>query len=80
VRAAFDDLSMFEDEDLVRAPDGREAVRDDEGRPAEPQRTQAVLDDRLAFAVEARRRFVEHEDAGIGQDRARDRDALPLPS
>ena len=39
---------------------------------------QAVLDQRLALAVEARRRFVEDQDARVGEDRARDRDALAL--
>ena len=42
------------------------------------QRLQAVLDQRLALAVEARRRLVENQDARVGENRARDRDALPL--
>ena len=46
-------------------------------RPA-AQRVQAVLDQRLALAVEARGRLVEDEDARVGEDRARDRDALAL--
>ena len=46
-------------------------------RPA-AQRAQAVLDQRLALAVEARGRLVEDQDARIGEDRARDRDALAL--
>ena len=53
-------------------------MRDDERRPALAQRLQTVLNQRLAFAVEARRRFVENENARIGQNRARDRHALPL--
>ena len=43
-----------------------------------PQRFQAVLNHRLALAVEARRRLVENEDLGVGQNRARDGDALTL--
>ena len=42
------------------------------------QRAQAVLDQRLALAVEARRRLVEDQDSRVGEDRARDGDALPL--
>ena len=42
------------------------------------QRPQAVLNQRLALAVEARRRLVEQQDARVGEDRARDRDALAL--
>ena len=45
-----------------------------------PERVQAVLDERLALAVEAGRRFVEYQDARIRQNRPRDRDALPLPA
>ena len=46
-------------------------------RPA-PQVPQAVLDQRLALAVEARGRLVEDQDRRVGEDRARDRDALAL--
>ena len=42
------------------------------------ERPQAVLDQRLALAVEARRRLVEDQDPRVGQDRARDRHALAL--
>ena len=38
-----------------------------------------LLDERLALAVEARGRLVQDEDARVREDRARDRDALPLP-
>src|SRR5215204_414608 len=80
VRAALDDLPLFEDEYLVGAADGREAVRDDEGRPPAPQRLQPVLYQRLALAVQARRGLVEDQNLRLGQDRARDGDALPLPA
>ena len=43
-----------------------------------PQCPQAVLDERFALAVEARRRFVQDEDFRVGQDRPRDRHALTL--
>ena len=78
VRPALDDLAAFEHQDLVGAADGRQPVRDDERRAALPQRLQAVLNQRLALAVEARRRFVENQDARVRQNRARDRHALPL--
>ena len=46
-----------------------------------PRRSaQAVLDQRLALAVEARRGLVEDQDARVGENRARDRDALALPA
>ena len=48
-------------------------------RPA-AERLQAVLDQRLALAVEARRRLVEDQNPRIGEDGAGDRHALPLPA
>src|SRR5207253_10328517 len=78
VRAALDDLAVLEHENLVRALNRRQPVGDDERRASLSQRLQAVLDHRLALAVEARRRFVEDEDARVGENRARDRHALAL--
>src|SRR5262249_36590229 len=78
VRAALDDLAALEHQNLNCAADGREAVRNDERRAAAAQRPQAVLNERLALAVEARGRFVEQQDARVRENRARDRDALAL--
>src|SRR5262249_9635745 len=68
VRAALDDLAVLEHEDLIGAADRREPVRDDEGGAAGAQRFQAVLNHRLALAVEARGRFVENQDPRIGEN------------
>src|SRR5690349_20406365 len=38
VGAPLDDLAVLEHEDLIRAPNRREPVRDDEGRAALPER------------------------------------------
>ena len=46
-------------------------------RPA-PRRAIAVDDDRLRVGIEVRGRLVEDHEARIAQERARDRDALPL--
>src|SRR6185503_15772452 len=78
VGAALDDAPALEHEDLVGRADGREAVRDHEGRAAAPQARERVLDVALALAVEARGGLVEDQDARLGQQRARDRDALAL--
>src|SRR5262249_1264606 len=52
VRAALDDASLVEHEDLIGVANRGEAMRDDErGAPAH-QGMEAVLDQRLAFAVE----------------------------
>src|SRR5215467_7980040 len=78
MRAALDDLAVLEHQDLVRALDGRQPVRDHERRAAAAQGAQTVADQRLALAVEARRRFVEDENSWIREHGTRDRDALPL--
>src|SRR5687768_935799 len=78
VAAAFDDLPRLEHENLVGAPDCREAMRDDERRPPTAKRVQPVLDERLAFAVEARRRFVENQHARIRENSPRDGHTLAL--
>ena len=76
--AALDDLAVLDDEDLVGAADGREAVRDDDRRAAVQQPVERLLDQDLGRPVDVRRRLVEDEDARIGEQRARDRDQLPL--
>ena len=53
-------------------------MRDYKSGAAAPQRFEAVLNQRLAFAIEARGRLVENENPRIGQNRSGDRDALPL--
>ena len=81
VRAELDDPAVLEDADAIGLADGREAVRDQDGR-AVPRGGQDALEDlRLAAHVELRRRLVEQHDAGAqlhGAERARQRDALPL--
>ena len=53
---------------------------DDERRPPLQEDGEPLLDERLRLGVEARRRLVEDEDPRVGQERAGDRDALPLPA
>src|ERR1043166_6929146 len=78
MRAALDDLAGFEHEDLIRAANRRQPMRDDEGGAARTQAPQTILDHLLALAAEPRRRFVKKEEARVGENRARNRDALPL--
>src|SRR5438552_11936644 len=44
VGAALDDLAALDHQDLIRAADGRQAMRDDEGGTASPQVAEPVLD------------------------------------
>ena len=78
LRPALRDPPLLENEDLVRPPHGGEPVGDDHRRPAAQQRVERLLDQDLAGAVDVRRRLVEDQDAWIGEQRARDRDQLPL--
>src|SRR5262245_40957273 len=78
MRAALDDLAVLQHQDLIRAFDRRQPVRDDERRAAAAQRTEAVADHRFTLAIETRRRFVEYENSWISQNRAGDCDALAL--
>ena len=78
MRAALVDDAVLDHENLIGAPDRRQSVGDDERRPSSPQRPQAVLDERFALAVEARRRFIEDQDFRVGQNGARDGHALAL--
>ena len=59
VRAALDDAPRLEDDELVRPPDGRKAVRDHERRAARHQALEGLLDGPLALGVEGRGRLVE---------------------
>ena len=64
--------------DAVRMADRREPVGDDQHRAAGHQPFERELDHALALGVERARRFVEQQDRTVGEDRARDREALPL--
>jgi hypothetical protein len=77
--AALDDAPVLDDDYLVRAPNGRQPVRDDDRRPAVEQPVERGLDQDLGRTIDVRRRLVEDEDARIGQERTGDRDQLALP-
>ena len=67
------------DDDVVRERDERVPVRDEQHGPAGvPQRPHGVEHHLLAGRVEVRRRLVEHDERRVGEQGARQRDALPL--
>ncbi len=78
VSAFLDNVALLHDEDAVGLQNGREAVRDDDGRAAAHQFLQRLLHQLFAFGVECRGRFVEQQDRRVAQDRAGDGDALAL--
>ncbi len=80
VRSQRDDAAALHHRDAVGVAHRREAVRDDQHRAARHQPLERALHDPLAFGIERARRFVEQQDRAIGEDRARDREPLPLPA
>ena len=78
MRAAFDNSSAFDDQNLIGATDGGEPVSDHEGRSPLHQLVQSGLNHGLGLGVEGTGGLVENQDAGLCQQRASDRETLPL--
>src|SRR5271154_6227061 len=78
MRAAFDDLALFHNQDLLSASDGGKPMRNHEGGTALHQVAQAILDHCLRFGVERTGGLVEDEDARVGEDGAGDGETLTL--
>src|SRR5688572_17576258 len=70
--------TAIHDDDAIGMLHGGEAMRDDERRAAFLQRFERPLNDHLGRRVERAGRLVEEQDGAIGEQRARDRQALPL--
>src|SRR5205085_12445730 len=80
VASTRSDLAILEDDDLVGERDRGEAVSDDERGPARHHAAKRQLDLLFGRGVDRGRRVIEDQDPGVRDDRARDRDALALPS
>src|ERR1700694_363454 len=78
VRPLLDDPAVLQHDDQVGIPNRRQPVRDDEGRSTGEQEPQRPLDLALGADVDRRSGLVEDEETGIGKERARQRDELPL--
>ena len=76
--AALDDAAVIEHEDARRVADGRKPVRDHEGGAALHHLVERGLHLALGGGVERARRLVEDQDRRVLQQRARNREALPL--
>ena len=64
--AAFDDMSFIQHQQQVRVADGAQAVGDDEAGASFQQALQRLLDKPLGARIDAGSRFVQDQDAGIG--------------
>ena len=78
MRALFDNLAVVDHYHPIGITDGAQAVRDHEAGAALHQSQQRFLNARLGAGIDAARRFVEDQDAGVGQHRARNRQQLAL--
>src|SRR5262245_49285393 len=78
VRPAFQDAAAVDDHDFVGPSNSAQPVRDDERSPLLHDDFQAGVNQTLALAVEIAGRFVEDEDAGVGQHGPRNRQPLAL--
>lgn len=76
--AALDDPAGFKHQDLVDMNDGVQPVREDNDGAPPRQIGHRILDQRLVFGIGKGRRLVKDQDRRILQDRAGNRDPLPL--
>src|SRR4051812_43227613 len=53
VGPVLDDAALVEDEDAIERTNGRQAVGDDDRRPADHQPLDRLLDERLRFRIQA---------------------------
>jgi len=78
VGAGFHDTSAGDDDDSIHLPHGGEPMGDDKRSAPAHQGFQRFLNQAFAFRIQGAGGFIQNEDGGILQDRARDGDALTL--
>ena len=78
VRAGVEHRALVDDDDAVGERQRRPPVRDQDRRARAGDAPQRRVDLLLDARVDRRRRVVEQEDLRVGEQRARERDALPL--
>ena len=78
--AATHDAAVFQHEDLVGAPDGGDALGDDQGGAVRRRRGQGGPQAGVGGDVEGGEGIVEDVDGGFLHQRPRDGQALPLPA
>src|ERR1019366_8888633 len=78
--AVLDDSSFLDHQDLVCPANGGEPMGDDKRGAPLHQIGEPFLNQGFRLGVETRGGLVENQNAGVGQDGARDRDSLALPA
>lgn len=72
----FDDVSVVENDDLVRVGDGPQAMCDDDHRLARAEGSDRSLDERFVLRVERGRGFVKEDYGRLFQKSPRNGEAL----
>jgi hypothetical protein len=78
VRAALDNPAAVDHQDQVGRQDGAQAVGDDDAGAPGHHPLERILDQRFGFAVQVAGGLVQHQDARVFEDHARQGDALLL--
>src|SRR5215468_7443657 len=78
MRAILDQASALERDDAIHRPHRREPVRDDQNRAPLGDLFHVLLNDALTLIVESARCLIENQNAWVGDERARNSDALSL--
>src|SRR5258708_12471690 len=78
VRSAVPNLSVFQDENLVRAANRGKPMRDYESGSPNHQVGERLLHEHLGLRIQLRGGLVQNKNGRIFQDGARDGDALSL--
>ena len=79
VRAGLDHAALLEHDDPIGVADRGQAVRDDQPGVLLEQPGERRLDQAFGVAVDARRRLVQDQDLGVGDQSAGEADQLALP-
>ena len=78
--ALFDDLSVFEDDNLVSIENRLEAVSNDKASPASHNGFHGLLNLALRHRIDIGSRFVQNQDLGICQQGSSNGNQLFLPN
>ena len=62
----FNDLSFVHDQDLIRFPDRRKTMGNNEGSPPFHQRSKGILDLQFRARIDAGSSFIQYQDGRIG--------------
>src|SRR5579863_7611863 len=80
VRAAFDNLPLFDHQDLIGAANGGQTVRNDESGASLHEIRQSLLDQSFRLGIQAGGSLVKNQDARLSENRPGNRNALALSS